>query len=315
MKVSVNICTFNRVLHLNETLNALCAVALPGGISAELLIIDNGSTDETATAAQLSRRSSFDIRYYRETRRGKGYAYNRALAESKGDLIVFVDDDVRPGPDWLKNLCMPIVSGKADAVAGWVIIPPELRRPWMTDEHRSFLASTEQWDPKRVEAMNGANMAFSRRVLEKVPGFDPELGPGALGFWDEALFSRQLMKAGYRIIGAPDAWVEHHFEVSRLLRSSFLDRAKREGRSVAYVAWHWNHDDAIPNLTKLIWRKRMKLLLTRFLKPRECAIVEGCAHWEMNLCQQISYFSGMAIEQRRPRLYEKQGFSRASPRD
>ena len=49
--------------------------------------------------------------------------------------------------------------------------------------------------------LTGANMAFARRVLDKVPGFDRELGPGGLGFCDDTLFSLQLRTAGFRLAG------------------------------------------------------------------------------------------------------------------
>jgi cellulose synthase/poly-beta-1,6-N-acetylglucosamine synthase-like glycosyltransferase len=105
---------------------------------------------------------------------------------AQGDIFVFTDDDIRPSHDWLEHLCNPILSEAADAVAGAIAIAPSRRRSWMEPLHCALLASTDGWDARNPDAMNGANMAFSRRVLAKVPGFDPELGPGALGFWDEA---------------------------------------------------------------------------------------------------------------------------------
>jgi hypothetical protein len=127
-------------------------------------------------------------------------------------MILFTDDDVRPPEDWIDGMCEPILLGKAQAVAGGVRIAPKLHRPWMEALHRGWLASTEGIDPAAPYTMFGANMGFSREVLSKVPAFDTELGPGALGFGDEMLFSWQLLEAGYQIHGALDVAVEHHFE-------------------------------------------------------------------------------------------------------
>ncbi|KAA6407127.1 MAG: hypothetical protein FRX48_09193 [Lasallia pustulata] len=68
-----------------------------------------------------------------------------------------------------------------------------------------MLASTEGLDPDAPKFMVGANMAFSRRVLEKVPSFDTELGPGALGFFDESLFSGSSSRR-VRLGSALDVW-------------------------------------------------------------------------------------------------------------
>ena len=88
-----------------------------------------------------------------------------------------------------------------------------------------------------------AATAFARSAEHVVPGqrLFAELGPGALGFWEDSLFSLQLKRAGYRFAFAADAIVEHHFDADRLSRSSFLDRAAKEGRSRAYIAHHWEH--------------------------------------------------------------------------
>jgi hypothetical protein len=111
----------------------------------------------------------------------------------------------------------------------------------MTDIHRIFLASTEAMVPSGMGYMIGANCAFSRKVLDRVPAFDPELGPGALGFCEDYLFSLQLVKAGYRLTAIFDHPSTHHFDPSRLSRRCFVQRAQAEGRSLAYIAHHWEH--------------------------------------------------------------------------
>ena len=84
-------------------------------------------------------------------------------------------------------------------------------------------------------------MAISKRVLERVPSFDTELGPGALGFGGETLFYLQLKEAGYRRLAAFDVVVEHHFEESRLRREGLLARLAMAGKMFAYIDYHWEH--------------------------------------------------------------------------
>ena len=62
----------------------------------------------------------------------------------------------------------------------------------MEPVHRYWLATTEPNVPGKSRLIVGANMAFRRAVLSKVPKFDIALGVGSLGFAEDTLFSRQL---------------------------------------------------------------------------------------------------------------------------
>ena len=141
--------------------------------------------------------------------------------------------------------------------------------------------------------------------------FDPELGPGQLGFADDTLFSYQLVEAGFRLAGAfgEDAVVEHHFDPARLGRDSFLRRAEGEGRSQGYLAHHWGH-----------WRTRfgphhllravLRLRLWRARHPR--ADREGCSVAEMRRVEQVAFFRQVLREQKRPRGYAFHGLVKRS---
>jgi glucosyl-dolichyl phosphate glucuronosyltransferase len=309
---SIIICTHNRCVDLEQTLRALSGVAVPDTWRVELIIVDNGSTDETRFLVASAHYNDFELQYVEEPRRGQVMARNAGIARAQGQIIIFIDDDVRPKSDWLVELVRPIRAGRCDVSVGTVRIPPHLLRPWMTDLHLTWLASREGIEAQDPRFVTGANFAFSRAVLQKIPRFDPELGPGRLGFWDDTLFSLQLQRANYRLSFAPRAIVEHHFDRTRLSRRSFLARARGEGRSIAYVAWHWDHSD-MQNTTLLAWRKRLRLQQFRLTRARECRVLEGCAMWEMSLVQQIGLFSQYARERKRPRAYERHGLRKLLP--
>ena len=313
MSATIIICTCNRARDLDATLTAVQATSLPTDFRVDTLVVDNASTDDTRMVVEAHRGGRMAVAYTHEPRRGKGYAYNRGLAESRGDIALFTDDDVRPGRNWIAAMCAPIRENRAEAVAGTIKIAPHLERPWTTRFHRNTMAATEGWDMRKPGGMNGANMAFTKRVLEKVPAFDPELGPGALGLWDEALFGNQLLAAGYRLTGAADAVVEHHFQPARLKRQAFLDHGAKAGRSVAYIAWHWGHSPRDPMVKFRALRKRVRLALLRTVRRRDCSLEEGCAEWEFNASRTIGYFEQFAREQERPRAYEKHGLRKLAP--
>lgn len=307
MDVSIAICTYNHRDSLRLTLDAVGRARLPDGLRCELLVIDNNSNDGTAELVKNYRPDNrLPVAYLFEPRQGQCHARNAALAASRGRFILFTDDDVRPPAGWVEGMCAPLLAGRAHAVAGGVRIAPHLERPWMGWMHRAWLASTDNMNADDPEHMVGANMAFSKEVLAKVPAFDEELGPGASGFHDESLFSFQLRRAGFKIVSAFGVTVEHHFDESRLLRESFLDTAVKMGRSSAYWAHHWEHEEARRPRVELALA-RLRLAKWRVQRGRELRSPEGMPEWEMVLLKQVHFYRQYLSERARPRNYERHG--------
>ena len=305
MNASIIIVTRDRAEDLRSTLAAMGGLEVPAGFEVELLVIDNGSSDDTAEVVRSCAIPGVSVRFVLEKKPGLSNGRNRGLAEAKGDIILFTDDDVRPPANWIAGMCEPILSGKADAVAGGVRIAPGLLRPWMSPMHRSWLASSEWLESGKPQAMVGANMVFSRKVLEKVPGFDSELGAGALGSGEEGLFSAQLIEAGYRIADRTDLCMEHHFQPSRLKRSSWLDAAEKLGISHAYRGHHWEHWGCrLGKLRHFI--ASAKLAAWRATHPSEIRD-EGCSADELNLLYHRAMIAGHLEVSRQPRKYAKHG--------
>ncbi len=304
--VSIIICTCNRAEDLRKTLEAIGRLTIPGGYQCDLTVVDNASTDGTAVLVKSFTLENMPLSYLLEPRRGKGYAYNAGIAATSGDILLFTDDDVRPPDDWLQGMCGPIASGQADAVAGGVKLAPHLHRPWMTEKHISWLASTECLPPDAVIPLIGANMAFSRRVLERVPQFDVEVGPGAKGHADDTLYSYQLEKAGCRIAMALGTVAEHHLQESRLTRPAYAAQAKKRGEFNAYVSRHWFHDDPprpylhLAAVWLFLWKYRLGHLTERLRAPavpgQELYWLEK---WHTAIC--------LLQERKLPRNYEKFG--------
>jgi glycosyltransferase involved in cell wall biosynthesis len=301
MRVSIIICTRDRAEDLRQTLTIMARVRVPDDMPAELLVVDNASVDHTADVARSCMLPNMPVRYVYEPRRGKGYAYNTGMAEARGEVFLFTDDDVRPPLDWIEGMCRPILEGEADAVAGGVRIAPHLERTWMKPMHRSWMASTE-CIPHDSPELIGANMAFSRKVLSKIPGFDPELGPGALGFGDDTLLASQLLVAGFTLVSKFDVVAEHHFHVSRLSRDSLLTRSKSAGRTSAFLQYHWDHRIIpLPRLRLLkLYIKLLYLSSTAGLRHRS---TEGIPLWESQLVSGIYFYKQYLRERKRQFKY------------
>lgn len=240
--VSIIICTRNRAESLRETLASIASCHVPPDLSAELLVVDNGSTDHTQQVIAEASVPNMPVRTVIEQKRGLSNARNRALQEATGDVLLFTDDDVRVPLDWIGRMCGPIVRGEADAVAGGVRLAQHLERDWLVGEIRGWLACTGGLiDPDRPDRFVGANAALGRQILARVPRYDEELGAGALGFAEETLFAAQMTEAGYRLAGALHVEVEHHPDPLRFCTQSFIDMAGRLGDSSAYMFKHWTH--------------------------------------------------------------------------
>lgn len=309
--VSIIICTQNRAEALRQTLAALAKVCIPPGLPTELLVVDNGSVDSTRAVVEACRLPDITVRYLFQPEPGLSRSRNAALAEARGQFFLFTDDDIRPPADWVTGMCGPLVRGEADAVAGGVRFAPHLERPWMQQRHRSSLADSGELNPDAPDRLIGASMAFSREVLQDVAGFDTELGAGALGMGEETLFAVHLRQAGRRIAGALDVQVEHHFEESRLLRSSFRASAEKFGRSSAYFKYHLEHAPVRFPVLRLA-QYLLELALWRLTHWPEWHTAEGMPVREMELLENIALYRQYLIEGRRPRNYDAYGLVKKS---
>ncbi len=304
--VSVIICTRNHCDYLRNTLRAIVRLAGECPWPAELIVVDNGSTDRTEQVVREHALVEVPTRYVREDRAGLSHARNTGMAVARAGVLLWTDDDIRPPANWISGMCTPILGDRADAVAGGVRLAPHLVRDWMRVEHRSWLAETGRLDPAMPRDMVGANMAFSRKVLARVPAFDAALGAGALGFGEDTLFAWQVREAGFRIAGALDVCVEHHCDASRLQRSSWLDRARHLGQSMAYVDYHWRHKTIrhpgvyyVAAVTRLqAWRWKWR---------NTYRSVAGCMERELELVRRVHYLRRYLSECRRPRQYALRG--------
>ena len=86
---------------------------VPGALLYEIIVVDNGSTDDTAAVARAA-----GVQVVSEPRRGYGYACAAGVAAASGDVLVFMDGDGSFVPQELTRLVEPIQQGQADFVLG-----------------------------------------------------------------------------------------------------------------------------------------------------------------------------------------------------
>lgn len=241
-ELSVLIATRDRAASLARTLDSLVAQVLPG-VDWELLVVDNGSCDETGTV--LARYSpALPLVVLGEPRAGKNRALNHALGHARGRLLVFTDDDVIASPNWLGALAAAAERFPAASAFGGPIEPlfPPETPGWLRDP--DFILASEAFGAKPrssegyTEALPfGANLALRASVFEDLR-FDEAIGPVAAASYPQGseyeLLAR-LRQRGARFVHVPDAKVEHVILPHQVELDWLLGRAERIGRGSARV--------------------------------------------------------------------------------
>lgn len=230
MDATIVVCTYNRAESLRDTLEALRALRFPSDCAWEVLVIDNNSGDHTKSVVEETVRVWPRLRYVFEGTQGLSHARNRGIAEARGDVILFTDDDVLPEPDWLVTTLAGLDRHNADACGGY--IAPIWERPpptWLTERFFGFLAlrtdSNEDYPIiNAAQAPFGANMAFRRQVFHRVGPFDTRRGRKGqvlAGGEDIEMFER-ILAAGLNVHFLGHSRVHHKVEAYRLRRAYFL---------------------------------------------------------------------------------------------
>ena len=249
MNITVILCTYNRCQILANALSSVARSRVPESVAWEVLVVDNNSHDRTRdVVADFCRRYPGRFRYLFESHPGKSYALNSGIAEARGDIIAFMDDDVTVDPMWLQKLAAPLLKGKWAGCGGrivpvWNCTPP----PWLPDTGQRALAPLAVFDlgleaGPLAEAPFGTNMAFRKAVLAKYEGFRTDLGPrpGNEIRSEDTELGKRLLAAGEQLWYEPSAIVHHAVQQNRLRKQYFLtwwfDKARADIREVGLPA-------------------------------------------------------------------------------
>jgi glycosyltransferase involved in cell wall biosynthesis len=232
MKVSIAIATYNRAGEVARTLDSLARVDARLAEEYELILVANNCTDDTAAVA-AARAPEFGgrFRYVEENRQGLSHARNRAIAESRFEIVAFLDDDVEVDGAWLNALVTAFKIEGCAAVGGRAyLIYPEGRPAWLNDTSEGLLTKVEcgpERRPADAEELYGVNLSFRREWLDRVGPFRAELGRvGTSLIGDEDVdMLRRVAEAGGRLVYEPAAVVGHRVAPARLRKSWFWSRS------------------------------------------------------------------------------------------
>ncbi|MDH7480535.1 MAG: glycosyltransferase family 2 protein [Armatimonadota bacterium] len=256
--ITIAICTYNRGDMLKDALDSFFKQEHLESIPYELLLVDNGSTDDTPEVAKFFS-SRPGVRYVFEERQGLSNARNRAILEAKGEIIAYADDDVLFSPYWLKELWeganrwanASIFGGKA--VAHWDFPKPR----WFVDHGpytmRGMISHFEPDLPEGPMSLCpfGCNMAFRTEVLSKTPGFPTEMGRNgdSIVCGEETVLVQRLQKEGHIVVYLPKALLYHRVHGNRASKKYYVNWAKIYRSSIRL----WNPQEYSRN-SEPFWR-------------------------------------------------------------
>lgn len=211
-RASVVIPVFNQFAHTLQCLRALAAQ--PPRAAVEIVVVDDGSSDETAVClAQVT-----GLRYHRRAANG-GFiaACNDGAALARGEYLVFLNNDTVPQPDWLDAMLGTFDAHPGTGLVGARLLYPDGR---LQEAGGVVFADGSGWNYGRFEApddprysfvrdadyCSGAAIAIPRALFASIGGFDRRYAPA---YYEDTDLAFAVRASGRRVLYQPAACVVH----------------------------------------------------------------------------------------------------------
>jgi glycosyltransferase involved in cell wall biosynthesis len=223
-RVSAIVCTHDGANTLPACLDALARLDYP---DYEVVVVDDGSTDETAAIAER-----YDVRLIGTPHQGLASARNAGLAAATGSIVAYVDDDAYPDCDWLRYLAAAFIESEHAGIGGPNIPPGD-------EGLVAACVASAPGGPIHVlltdrvaEHIPGCNMAFRKDRLEAVGGFDPQFRIAG----DDVDICWRLQDAGHTVGFSAGAVVYHRRRDSV---RGYLRQQYGYGKAEAFLERKW----------------------------------------------------------------------------
>ncbi len=210
MQVSVVIATYDRRRLLEKTLPALLSQQFPSA-DYEVIVVVDGSTD--GTLEFLRTQTSTNLHIIEQRNQGQAAAINAGVRAARGDILLFLDDDIVCGPTLVAEHARAPRHGQTCLAFGPVLVASEGRDSLVLDWARTFCDDFFTKEVKQSPDLGwygclaSANSSVPRSVIQSI------------GFLDESFtrkndieLGHRALDAGYRFVYIPEA-VTHQIYV------------------------------------------------------------------------------------------------------
>lgn len=212
----------------------------------ELIIVDNGSTDDTGERLRaFALEFQGEIKVIREPRPGTGLACNTGWRASKAPIVAFTDDDCYPEPHYLENIQAVFADSCVGFAGGRVLLyDPTDARVTINESEAEKVLNVGSFPPAGF--IQGANMVFRRQALMDIDGFDDAFSAG-----EDIDVVLRASASGWKGKYDPRLVVYHHHRRKPGRDIEALQRFYDDGRGKYYVkcilfmpqrcqcAWYW----------------------------------------------------------------------------
>lgn len=258
-RVSVVVCAYNAERTMAACLASLEKLNYP---NYEVVVINDGSNDRTRAISE-----QFDyVRLINQENKGLSAARNVGIEAADGEIVAFTDSDCVADPDWLTYLVGTFLRSGKSAVGGPNFPPPE-------DTLVPSAVAVSPGGPTHVllndevaEHIPGCNMAFKKKVLQEINGFDPVFRAAG----DDVDLCWRLQNAGYPIGFSPAAIVWHF---RRNTVNAYLSQQRGYGKAEAQL--YFKHPYRFNLLGQSRWLGRIYGDLSSFFLSSRPVIYSG----------------------------------------
>lgn len=243
-KVSVVILTYNNWAYTRQCLTSL---QKPGRYpNMEVIVIDNGSTDETRQRLAELDSDLFRIMF---SSTNLGFAAGNSLGcrKASGEYIILLNNDtIVPDGSWIRRLIHPLAIdpdlgmtgpmsnhvGNDQAVDHFVGNPVEgAHSDWLRDFYEFYEGGSRYTD-----LLGFFCVAIKRSVIEQIGDLDSNYG---VGMFEDDDYCERVKRAGYKLAIIEDAFVYHHGSATiKKLKPGEYDQLWRNNKS--YYERKWN---------------------------------------------------------------------------
>jgi len=261
-RISVIIPARNEARRIEATVAAVRAEARTIGADAEVIVVDDGSTDQTGADARRA-----GARVVRLDGSGNpGAARNRGADAATGDVLVFLDADCLPLRGWLDAMISAHDAGE-NCVGGSLALPPALPATARWD----YYFSSYHIHPGRpggpVPNHTPANLSVRRATFAATRGFTEDM-PVANGH-EELAWQASLLRAGGRCYFEPRAAAYHYNRpgLGHLLRRTYR---------WAYSAIQAKAESGVGRWSWLYRRPWLLIAVSPFTAPLQAVYIALC---------------------------------------
>jgi glycosyltransferase involved in cell wall biosynthesis len=221
VKAAVIVPAYQAAATLPGCLDSLLNQALPGWLALEIIVVDDGSSDETASLAR--RFAGRGVRLIQTARHGAAAARNTGVSAAglNCEIILFTDSDCQAAPDWAARLVSALQAAPPQVAGIKGVYGTRQRSAVARFSQLEFEERYQRFRQRHLEPdfADTYSAAYRRELLAAHP-FDASL-PGAIV--EDAELGWRLRQAGYHFKFEPDGLVYHRHpeKISKYFRRKF----------------------------------------------------------------------------------------------